>query len=77
MLRLADLHESNHQLESRVREIRLPGSEGGALVTNVPTPIRIDGRAGSSSLPILVLLSDRVAEHADLLDLDFDHITRP
>ncbi len=39
MLRLADLHESNHQLESRVREIRLPGSEGGALVTNVPTPI--------------------------------------
>src|SRR6266446_1512324 len=41
MLRLADLHESNHQLESRVREIRLPGSEGGALVTNVPTPIRL------------------------------------
>ena len=40
MPRLADLHESNHQLESRVREIRLPGSEGGALVTNVPTPIR-------------------------------------
>jgi hypothetical protein len=33
MLRLADLHESNRQLESRVREIRLPGSEGGALVT--------------------------------------------
>ncbi len=45
MLRLADLHESNHQLESRVREIRLPGSEGGALVTNVPTPIRPTTRA--------------------------------
>ena len=24
-----------------MREIRLPGSEGGALVTNVPTPIRL------------------------------------
>src|SRR6266478_1810850 len=45
MLRLADLHESNHQLESRVREIRLPGSEGGALVTNVPTPIQIPSHA--------------------------------
>ena len=33
MPRLADLLESNHQLESRVREIRLPGSEGGALDT--------------------------------------------
>ena len=52
MLRLADLHESNHQLESRVREIRLPGSEGGALVTNVPTPIRhLAGRYRSPSLP--------------------------
>jgi hypothetical protein len=38
MPRLADLHESNHQLESRVREIRLPGSEGGALDTERPYP---------------------------------------
>ena len=38
MLRLADLHESNHQLESRVREIRLPGSEGGAILISRPYP---------------------------------------
>ncbi len=50
MLRLADLHESNHQLESRVREIRLPGSEGGALVTNVPTPILILGTATETNI---------------------------
>ena len=29
----------NHQLESWVREIRLPSSEGGATCTVVPTPI--------------------------------------
>jgi hypothetical protein len=33
MTRQANLLASNYQLESRVREIRLPGSEGGALVT--------------------------------------------
>ena len=38
MLRRADLHESNHQLESRVREIRLPGSEGGAILISRPYP---------------------------------------
>jgi hypothetical protein len=40
MLWLADLFKVNHQLESRVREIRLPGSEGGAPYPGVPTPIR-------------------------------------
>ena len=29
---------------------------------------------GVSALSALVLLSNRIAEHADLLDLDFDHI---
>jgi hypothetical protein len=29
----------NHQLESRMREIRQSGSEGGAKLTFVPTPI--------------------------------------
>ena len=41
MLRRADLHESNHQLESRVREIRLPGSEGGAILISRPYPYLI------------------------------------
>jgi hypothetical protein len=39
MLWFADLLKVNHQLESRVREIRLPGSEGGAPYPGVPTPI--------------------------------------
>ena len=54
MLRRADLHESNHQLESRVREIRLPGSEGGAILISRPypyplshpMPIRIPAKIG-------------------------------
>ncbi len=43
MLRRADLHESNHQLESRVREIRLPGSEGGAILISRPYPYPANG----------------------------------
>jgi hypothetical protein len=31
--------KDNHQLESRMREIRQSGSEGGAKRTFVPTPI--------------------------------------
>ncbi len=31
--------EGNYRLESRVREIRQHGSEGGAKLTFVPTPI--------------------------------------
>ena len=34
------------------------------------------GFVGQVGVSALVLLSDWVAEHADLLDLDFDHITR-
>jgi hypothetical protein len=39
MLRLADLLESNHRLESRVREIRQHRSEGGGARA-LPTPIK-------------------------------------
>jgi hypothetical protein len=46
MLWLADLLEVNHQLESRVREIRLPGSEGGALhPASLPLSHPVEGRS--------------------------------
>ena len=56
-----------------MQEICQSGSEGGANLTFVPTPISAQAAFGVSAL---VLLSDWVAEHADLLNLDFDHITR-
>ncbi len=52
MLRRADLHESNHQLESRVREIRLPGSEGGAILISRPYPYPRVARRARSDTPI-------------------------
>src|SRR5271165_185668 len=39
----ADLLKVNHRLESRVPEIGLLGSEGGATSSVVPTPITLDG----------------------------------
>src|SRR5208283_1377557 len=40
----ADLLKVNHRLESRVPEIGLLGSEGGATSSVVPTPIQTDRR---------------------------------
>src|SRR5271165_229136 len=43
----ADLLKVNHRLESRVPEIGLLGSEGGATSSVVPTPIQIsEGESG-------------------------------
>jgi hypothetical protein len=56
-----------------MQEICQSGSEGGAKLTFVPTPISAQA---AFAVLALVLLSDWVAEHADLLNLDFDHITR-
>src|SRR6516165_3148907 len=48
----ADLLESNHQLESRMQENCLFGSEGGAKLSFVPTPIQFRPRWRSNSLQI-------------------------
>src|SRR5208282_245276 len=49
----ADLLKVNHRLESRVPEIGLLGSEGGATSSVVPTPIVLAraGHAGACPLP--------------------------
>src|SRR5271165_3088288 len=46
------LLEINHQLESRVPEIGLLGSEGGATSSVVPTPIILPRRSRGSVTPI-------------------------
>lgn len=41
-LRVSILAKVNHRQESRMREIRLSGSEVGGAELNVPTPIKAD-----------------------------------
>jgi hypothetical protein len=49
----------NHQLESRMQEICQSGSEGGAKLTFVPTPILAQG--GGLAEPWVLVVKKRVA----------------
>ena len=60
---------SDHQLESRMREIRLSGLEGGGAYSALPTPIM--RRAELSESTETVYMSDTPSSEKTLLDPQF------
>ena len=63
----------NHQLESRVRENRTHGSEGGESVVLFPTPIRVAAgspvsNAGLGRVAAIVEFSSLRSIESDLID---------